>query len=171
MSEKIQIDRFTRLKQSVSGKFSPGELPRLAEYLAGTGGEIHYSMTGSADADATGRQTRRVKCIISGWFLLADPATLKPERQALAIESWLVVVRDESQLPPLEAEADDEDYIVCGDEMDVLERIEEEVLLNLPANAVHTGAVGSPAVKASGPVGAQEKVSPFAVLAKMKKKY
>jgi hypothetical protein len=56
MATAIQIDRFTRLKQTVSGSFQPQQLPRLAEYLAGNEGEIHYSIAGNLDTDASGSQ-------------------------------------------------------------------------------------------------------------------
>ena len=136
MSPSIQIDRFTRLKLTVSGQFSPTELPRLADFLAGMEGEINFELSGKLFADAAGSQKRLVKCIISGWFLLIDPATLQPIRHDVDIDSRLVIVSDESMLPALEAEADDEDYIVCGAEMDIRERVEEEILLDLPQAAV-----------------------------------
>jgi uncharacterized protein len=172
MSETIQVDRFTRLKQTVSGKFLPVQLPRLAEYLAGEEGELNYSLTGQQTSDAAGSQKRSVKCIISGWFLLFDPVTLQPSRHELAIESKLTLVRDETELPPLELELDDEDYVVCGGEMDVLAVIEEEVLLDLPAaQAVGIATSGQKPAKQAAPATAPgKKISPFAKLAELKKK-
>ncbi len=172
MSETIQIDRFTRLKQTVSGSFSPGQLPRLAEYLAGREGEISYFMSGQLTSDAAGSQKRSVKCIISGWFLLFDPVTLQPSRHDLAIESRLILVRDENELPPLELELDDEDYVVCGAEMDVLATVEEEVLLDLPAaQAVGMTSPGrEPAKQVAPAMVPGKKISPFAKLAELKKK-
>ena len=177
MSDVILIDRFTRQNQSISGRFRPQDLPRLAEYLAGSDGEIVYSLTGSQSTDLTGSQKRCVKCIISGWFLLADPVTSKPMRHECGIESKLVVVGAESELPPLEMESDDEDYIVVGAELNVLERVEEEILLDLPAAfGGQIGPVGGPVVSANAgtrtviPVAATEKISPFAKLAELKKK-
>jgi uncharacterized metal-binding protein YceD (DUF177 family) len=170
MADKIAIDRFTRLKQSVSGQFRPFELPRLVEFLPADSGEIQYSLAGSTAADATGRQTKRLKCIISGWFLLLDPVTLKPERFELSINSKLVVVATEAELPPLEAEADDEDYIVCAVEMDVRDLIEEEVLLDLPGNVVRVEAASAKSTKAGLRTTEVQKVSPFAKLATLKKK-
>lgn len=174
MSPTVSIDRFTRQKQSLSGELAPGELPRLAEYLAGAEGRIAYELQGSETADRLGRQMKRLKCIISGWFLLIDGGSLKAFRHELAIESRLVVVRKESELPSLEAESDDEDYVVCPAEMDVVERIEEEILLNLPSNVVRSG--DAPAVtamnKGRGPKTAAAEVgaaSPFAKLAGLKK--
>lgn len=176
MSEFIAIDRFTRLKQSVSGKFLPGELPRLAEFLAGQDGEISYLMSGQLTSDVAGSQKRRVKCIISGWFLLVDPIDLQPVRHELAIESKLVLVNDESELPPLELESEDEDYVVCGAEVEIRAMIEEEVLLDLPVASVGGAATVSatparPKMTAKAPATAPgKKISPFAKLAELKKK-
>ncbi len=178
----IAIDRFTRQKQTLKGVLSPAALPRLAEFLAGEGGEIAYELQGSETSDILGRQNKRLKCIISGWFLLLDGESLQAFRHPLAIQSRLVVVRQESDLPPLEEESDDEDYVVCSGEMDVMERIEEEILLNLPFNAVRRSDVNPSDVGAGGKAGKDaprgkpqgaatpaKKVSPFAKLAALKK--
>ena len=185
MSLTINVDRFTRLNQSLSGKFLPAELAGLSEYLAGEGGEINYSMKGTLTVDHSGSQQRRVKCIIWGWFLLIDPVTLAVVRHTLDIDSSLVLVEDESGLPPLEMESENEDYVVCGANMDVAERVEEEVLLSLPAQTVSykamieigldrlgTGTNIAPenATKLNAPVTSGEKQSPFAKLAKWQKK-
>jgi hypothetical protein len=186
MSQTINVDRFTRLKQTIAGKFAPQELPGVAEYLAGEAGEINYSMAGNLAIDLSGSQERRVKCIIYGWFLLFDPVTLAAVRHTLDIKSSLILVKDETELPPLETEPDGEDYIVCGTNMQVAERIEEEILLSLPTHAVKRtgmaekrvgGVLGIDAGKSSErqeipavlvPTG--KKISPFAKLAELKKK-
>lgn len=176
MSEIIQVERFTRQKQSISGTYAPGQLTRLAEYLAGEEGEIRYALSGHEDSDLGGSQKRCIKCIISGWFLVTDPGSLKPTKHHLAIESSLVVVRDESRLPPLELESEDEDYIVCWPEMNVMERIEEEILLDLPsALAMCTQPAGKREGFASANAGMPDnapnaRISPFAGLAGLKKK-
>lgn len=185
MSKTINVDRFTRLKQSVTGKLAPAELPRLAQFLADEDGEISYTMTGNLAVDPAGGQERRVKCIIYGWFLLSDPVTLAPTRHSLDIASSLILVHDETELPPLEMESEDEDYIVCGSELDIAERVEEEILLNLPANAVNRSEMFAPGsasstgggigrvktkVTADAQTAEGKKISPFAKLAGLKKK-
>lgn len=185
MSLTINIDRFTRLKQSIAGKFAPHELPGLTEYLAGADGEIHYSMSGNLAVDLAGNQERQVKCIIYGWILLSDPVTLAPVRHKLDINSALILVKDESELPPLELESESEDYIICATNMVVAERVEEEILLSLPAQAVNrrgmieslekpaTGGRGISPMQAkmsTAPVAEGKKISPFAKLAGLKKK-
>ena len=101
------------------------------------------------------------------------------------IASSLVVVKDESELPPLEMESEGEDFIVCGLNMDVAERVEEEILLSLPAHAVRreetnnsrderAKSVSNKPTKRVAtiqePVGAGKKISPFAKLVELKKK-
>jgi len=172
----IQVEQFTRQKQSISGHYAPAQLSRLAGYLAGEEGEILFSLTGSEVTQLPASQKRCIKCIISGWFFVTDPGTLKPLRHDLAIESRLVVVKDESGLPPLELESEDEDYIICASGMNVMERIEEEILLDLPsALARHLESSGKSAKSPKagvqslgGETGAR--ISPFARLVELKKK-
>ncbi len=185
MSLTINIDRFTRLKQSVKGKYSPVDLPGLADFLAGSEGEVSYSLTGNLVVGLSGEQVRRVMCIISGWLLLFDPVTLAAVRYPLDIASSLVVVKDESDLPPLELESEGEDFIVCGVSMDVAERVEEEILLSLPAHAVRSEETNNSsderaksvsnkptkrATTAQEPAGTGKQISPFAKLVEWKKK-
>jgi uncharacterized protein len=183
MTPTIAIERFTRQKQTLSGSFRPGELPRLKDLLAAEEGEIHYELSGRLEQDAAGSQKRCVKCIISGWFFVVDGATLQPVRYQPELTVQLVVVASEAELPPLELETEDEDYIVCGNEMDVLARVEEEILLDLPGvSAGGAGGLALPRVagktapKAAAPMDARAgektgaKISPFAKLAELKKK-
>ena len=184
MSLTINIDRFTRLKQSIAGKFSPQDLSGLVEYLAGGEGEINYSITGNLAVDLAGSQKRQVKCIIRGWFLLSDPVTLAAVRHMVDISSLLILVNDETELPPLEMESENEDFIVCGAKMDVAERIEEEILLSLPAHAVNRremiesrveraqggGKLALNTIVSKAPVAEGNKIFPFAKLAELKKK-
>ena len=186
MASKLNLERFTRQQQSVSGDFAPMQLPRLKPFLTGKEGEIHYTITGSETAEAAGRRVRRLKCIILGWFLVADPHSLEPQQYELSIKSNLVLVNDEAELPPLDEELPDEDYVALGEEIDVQELVEEEILLDLPLWAIAVESkVKKTAVKKSKPVAdiefvnddaisgsgadpVEKKVSPFAKLAMLK---
>ena len=180
----INADRFTRQKQSISGDLKPSQLARLKPFLADEVGEIHYALTGSDAPDAAGRRIRRLKCIISGWVMLVNPVLLEPQRYDLRIPSSLVLVGDEAELPPLEEEAPGEDYVALGEEINVLELVEEEILLDLPLWAI---AVDKKSKKVKPPkklisipkskteldlieqAVAEKKPSPFAKLAALKK--
>ena len=93
----------------------------------------------------------------------------------LDIDSTLRLVGSESELPPLEAETEDEDVIVAGKHMDLIERLEEEILLALPVTAVTLGAnpgeTREPASKPGMPSAdaTPDCPSPFAKLASLKK--
>jgi hypothetical protein len=170
---QLDIARFTRLSQVVEGQVDPTSLHRLAPFLAAPGGDIHYRLAGSERLDPVAGAKKRVKCIIYGWFFLADPLTLEPVRHEIHIESRLVLVAEESELPPLEAEQDDEDHIVCGGKLDVLERVEEEILLDLPLTAaIHAvdGRQIGDSFERKEAAAAQQRQSPFAKLAELKKK-
>jgi hypothetical protein len=178
----VSVDKLTRLKQVVEGQFAPLELPELADFLASFKGQVQYRISGNNLLDQSGRQQKRLQCIILGWFEVLDPVTLVPSRFELDIESRLVLVASEEALPPLEDEADDEDYIVCGQDFDVKAHVQEEVLLAIPTTTPRSQALpdtklpkslfGSrqPDVSA-GNVGAgvEAKQSPFAKLAALKK--
>ncbi len=182
MSDTIQIERFARQKQTISGQCRPRELAPLADFLAGEEGEIRFSFSGNEVTDAVGGQKRCIRCIISGWFVVSDPLNLKPTRHDIDIDSRLVVVHDESALPPLQFETDDEDYIVCAGEMNVLERVAEEILLSLPTAFIRGDESGLKAVKSGTDAATRSpktipaansivaKVSPFARLSELKKK-
>jgi uncharacterized metal-binding protein YceD (DUF177 family) len=87
-------------------------------------------------------------------------------------------VRDEAELPPLEAENENEDYVVMGEELDIVDLVEEEILLDLPFWAI--AADSDSGVKPIAPKGGSRSAaavesdnvkepSPFAKLASLKK--
>jgi Large ribosomal RNA subunit accumulation protein YceD len=181
MSSKLNLERFTRQQQTISGDVEPMRLPRLKPFLVGKEGEIRYTVAGSEVADPSGRRIKRLKCIILGWFLVADPESLEPQQYELSIKSSLVLVDEESELPPLEDELPDEDYVALGQEIELQDLIEEEILLDLPLWAIAVEKQ-SEAKKAAGsktkrvadanvvnaPALAEKKVSPFSKLAVLK---
>lgn len=128
----FSVERLTRLKQKVEGVFLPADLPELAQYLASNEGEIAYFVAGSLKNGRDGGQTKHVKCIIRGLVSLLDSSSEVPQSFEIDIESKLVLVSSEAELPPLELESEDEDYVVAGTEIDIRALVIEEVLLFLP---------------------------------------
>jgi uncharacterized metal-binding protein YceD (DUF177 family) len=181
-STLVSVDRLTRQKQVVEGHFAPAELPELVDFLASTKGEVRYRISGTSLSDQSGGQQKRLQCIIYGWFEVIDSVGLVPSRFELDIDSRLVLVSSEEALPPLEDEADDEDYIVCGQDFDVKAHVQEEVLLAIPTTTPRSQ--GPPDAKlpkafrgerqpdlVAGKVNSDvdAKQSPFAKLAALKK--
>ncbi len=179
------MDRLLRSPVPIEGSISPTQLPDLIDYLASGKGEIQYQFSGNTLTDQLGTKKHRVKCIISGWFEVADTLTLEAVPFTLDVTHNLVLVATEAELPPLEAESDDEDYIVCGAEFDVMARLQEEILLNLPVTTPRGLSPNAAGVSASdkaqpgdaktfhgasvpGQTGGKQQ-SPFAKLAALKK--
>lgn len=175
MSEKISVDQFTRSAQVAEGRLSPADLERLKPFLASSEGELAYRIEGSQSTDAAGGRKRRLKCIISGYFFLLDPKTHAPDQYEVGIESRLVLVEDDEQLPPLDEESPDEDYVTVGTELDIVGLIEEEILLDLPFWAItaevdEATTTAKPGKSHERPLDVvPKKPNPFAKLAALKK--
>lgn len=177
-STLIAVDRLVRLRQVVEGTFSPVVLPDIADFLASERGKVDYRVTGNTLSDQSGRHQKRLQCIISGWFDVLDAVTLAPSRFELDIKSQLVLVASEDELPPLEDEGDDEDFVVCGPEFDIKAHVQEEILLALPTTTPRNKALPESVLpktlrtaRASGVGVASDQLreSPFAKLRTLKK--
>jgi len=176
----VNADSFTRLKQIAEGTLAPGNMERLSEYLYAPEeapeeyapeGELHYRIRGSAPLGADGRETRRLALEVRGWVMLQDQVTLKPVRYEIKLAAKLVLARSEEEMPPLEAESDDEDYIVADREIDLAQLVEDEVILDLPMLPGGDAAREMSDETGNEPdaAGQAKKPSPFAVLSALKK--
>jgi uncharacterized protein len=165
MTEELLIhpERIAEKPLVFSGSAILDDLPRLEESLANGDCELNYRVTAQLD-----RERRKVvSCIIEGFVFLTCQSTLEAFRHAISIDDRLVLVDDESALPPIEEESDAEDYLVVDGPLDVLDLVEDAVLLSLPMVPRKPGweeskGAGKPQ-KESGP-------SPFAALASLKKR-
>ena len=158
----IELDMFAGKPKVWEGDLRPEDLPRLAESLANGDGKLHYRVSAGLD-----RQRRKVvSCIIEGFVFLTCQASLDTFRHPVSIDDRLVLVEDESGLPPMEEEVDGEDYLVADEPLDVLELVEDAVILALPMMP------RKPGLEAAGPVRIESgggRDSPFAKLASLKK--
>jgi uncharacterized protein len=146
----------------LEGTFRPEELERLEDSLAYGAGELHYRITAGLDA----QRRKVVSCIIKGFVFLTCQASLEAFRHEISVDDRLVLVDEESQLPPVEEESDTEDYLVADEPLDIRDLVEDAVLLALPMVPRKPGVQepregdGTPAV---------ERPNPFAALASLKK--
>ena len=144
------------------GTFTPADLERLLDSVADERGELRYEITAVED-----KQRRKVlSCIIEGFVFLICQNSLEAFRHEISIRDRLILVDDESGLPSVEEESEDEDYVVADEPLDVRDLVEDAVLLSLPMVPRKPGVEG--AVKREVPGEAKE--SPFAALANLRKK-
>ena len=147
---------------TLQGTLRPGELERLEDSLANGDGELRYAISAALD-----RQRRKVvSCIIEGFVFLTCQSSLEVFRHDVAIADKLVLVDDESQLPPIQEESESEDYLVAGEPLDIRDLVEDAVLLALPMMPRKPGVVEAPPESGEA---APKEPSPFAALAGLKK--
>ncbi len=141
------------------GTFAPGDLPGLEGVVASPEGELRYEVRAGLDP----RRRKVVSCIIKGFAQLTCQVTMESFRHEVAVEDRLVLVDDESCLPPIETESDEEDFVVAEGPLDIRRLVEDAVILALPMIPRKPGieAVCAPA----DPPGRE---SPFAALKRPK---
>ena len=159
----IHPERISSKPIVFEGSVAIDELPRLEESLANRDLELRFRVV--AQLDKTRRKV--VSCIIEGFVFLTCQSTLEAFRHAISIDDRLVLVDDESALPPIEEESDAEDYLVVDGPLDVLDLVEDAVLLALPMVPRKPG-LETPAAAAKPKKAPLE--SPFAALASLKKR-
>lgn len=143
------------------GSFAAADLERLEGAIADEDGELRYEITAVLD-----RQRRRtLSCIIEGFVFLICQNTLEAFRHEISIRDRLILVDDESGLPSVEEESEDEDYVVADEPLDVRDLVEDAVLLSLPMIPRKPGAEGVAKKEAQE----APRTSPFAALASLKK--
>ena len=164
MSEALLIDpdRIAEKPIVFEGKVDLADFPRLEESLADDRIDLKYKVIARLD-----RQCRKVvSCIIEGFVFLTCQTTLEAFRHGISIDDRLVLVDDESQLPPIAEESDAEDYLVADAPLDVLDLVEDAVLLALPMVPRKPGLEEGGA----GVAPKEPRESPFAQLASLKKR-
>jgi uncharacterized protein len=144
------------------GKVKPGALERLAESLANGDGELRYRVSARRDP----QRQAELSCIIEGFVFLTCQSSLDTFRHPVSIDDRLVLVDDDSRLPPMQEESDTEDYLVVDEPLDVLELVEDAVILALPMIPRKPGLERKEA-ESKDPE--EEKPSPFAKLSGLKK--
>jgi uncharacterized protein len=146
----------------LEGVFRPADLERLEDSLANGEGELRYRVTAGLDA----QRRKVVSCIINGFVFLTCQASLEAFRHEISVDDRLVLVDEESQLPPVEEESDTEDYLVADEPLDIRDLVEDAVLLALPMVPRKPG-LQEPREGDGKPAG--ERPNPFAALASLKK--
>ncbi len=146
---------FARNGKELTGEIPVAELSRLRDMLADSSGMLTYKVRGYCEAD---RDMLEVS--------LHGECTLRCQR---CLGKLLYPVNMASCLQLLSADRldevdDDVDCIEATSQLDVLALIEDELLLGMPFAPKHPDGECAPAMS-----DLQQKASPFAVLAGLKK--
>jgi uncharacterized protein len=155
-------ERLSAKPQVFEGTFTPGELERLEDALANEEGELRYRITARLDPN----RRKVVSCIIEGFVFLTCQNTLETFRHGISVRERLVLVDREADLPGIEEESDEEDYLVADEPLDIRDLVEDAVLLALPMIPRKPGLEAAK----GGTAEDAPKASPFAALESLRKR-
>jgi uncharacterized protein len=135
MSNEIVIDSisFAKKSESLQGKIAVSRLERIGESLASRSGELSYYLIGELDS----QHRPNLVLSISGQVALTCQRCLVEFQHGLDLQSRLVLVASDAQLPDIDEEDPDVDVVVANRKLNVLELIEDEIILGLPLAPTH----------------------------------
>ena len=148
---------FARNGKEIRGEIAVSELSRLGDLLAKPGGLLTYIVSGFREGDSD-----MLGISLQGACALRCQRCLGELEYPVDMTSRLLLLPAD-KLDEVEDD-DDVDAIEAEPRLDVLALIEEELLLGLPFAPRHRDGECAPATN-----GLQQKASPFAVLAGLKK--
>jgi len=161
----IDSQKFAAEEDCIAGRLALPQLPRLADVLMNQDGWLDCTLAGYREADAAGTKLG-LRLQVRGKLNLCCQRCLREVGFDCTIDSRLLLMPPGEEWPEDELESDAYDAIPASRELSVLELVEEEVLLALPAVPRHADC--SPPVD-TGSVEKENRPSPFAVLAGLKK--
>ena len=135
MSNEKVIDSisFAKKSESLQGKILFSHLSRVQNSLAAADGEIEFSLKGKLDS----RRRPNLVLRVHGSVMMICQRCLATFSHEIDIDSQLILVTSEAQLPALDDEDPDVDVVVGMEKMNVLELIEDEIILSLPLAPRH----------------------------------
>lgn len=129
----IDVREFARSDGRLAGTAAVASLPRLADVLAQSGGDVAYTLAGRLDGDGH----PRLQIDVSGRLALRCQRCLEAVVQDVVSRRELRFLNDASELPDVADEAPDLDDLPLPAEMRVLDWVEDEILLALPIAPRH----------------------------------
>ena len=155
--------QFARAGLEISGRLSADQLPRLAELGCRTAG-LEFTLTGTKNS--RGKPALRIR--FNGVGEMQCQRCLGPVELDLSADEELELA---GSLQEIETADDDLDRVLARKSMDVAELVEDEAILLLPMVPRHEtcAGAGAPPGDIGGATVEVKKVSPFSVLASLKK--
>ncbi len=131
----IDAFEFCRLKDRQQGEVKVADLPRLANEVVGDSGAIIWSLQGGSDNYGH----PRLLLEISGAVKLSCQRCLGSLDFAISSSAKLILAVDEEEADRIdEALADDDTDVIVGTKtLLILDLIEDEALLSIPASVKH----------------------------------
>jgi uncharacterized protein len=133
----LDTDEFTRLGASDSGVQPLAGLSRLGSLLTDTDGEISWHVSGESQRRSDGGLARMLRLRLEGQLQLGCARCLRPREFALSVNRSFLLARSEDEATRLDDLNDDSDVLVGGRRFNLIDLIEDEAILALPAVVTH----------------------------------
>jgi len=124
---------FARKSHAIHDTIAASQLMRIKDWLASNAGSLNWSLVGEISASGE----PRLHFELNGILQVACQRCLEPIQLNLDLKSEFILVKDESEIPVVDEEVDDKDYLVADEAFDVMQLIEDEVLLAMPYAPMH----------------------------------
>ncbi len=116
-----------------SGQAALAAMPRLQDRLAGDAGTVAYVVRGKLDQ----RLRPLLELEITGNPSLRCGRCLAPLDFPLQLQSRVLLMQPGAALPEDDADPESPEWLEAGQELDLLELVEDEILLELPLSVRH----------------------------------
>jgi len=123
---------FARASGTHSGQAAIAAMPRLQDRLAGNAGYVSFVVRGGQDQ----RQRTLLELEIAGNLTLRCDRCLAPLGFPLQLHS-AVLLTHVGEVPPDDDDPESPEWIEAGQELDLLELVEDEIVLSLPLSVRH----------------------------------
>jgi uncharacterized protein len=171
--EHLHIAAFARGAGRYAGEQRLAHFHRLVDETKGVGSEnyVTYAVRGEVQEDASGQAQVWLHLEGSVTLPLVCQRCLGPVEVAVSFDRSFRFVATEAQAE-IEDDASEEDVLVLSRDFDLLELLEDELLMAMPAAPTHEQcpvAIKMQVIDANFEDSAQSQPHPFSVLAALKK--
>lgn len=149
---------FARAAGQQHGQLAVSAMPRLQDQLAEDTGEVQYSVRGGLDQ----LDRPRLELEVTGALKLLCAQCAKPLDYALVLRTRVLMAQP-GVVPVNDEDPDSPEWIEAGQEVNLQELVEDEILLGLPLSVRH--AQGNCSSEGQEILGKKAADSPFARLA------
>lgn len=160
----LDVFELARMQATVSGRLPVAAMTRLADSLAGSSGELEYTLQG--DVDDRGRPAARLS--VRGTVQLVCDRCGSAVPFELDCESHYYFVRTEQELSRIPVDDSPDEPLLGSTRFDLYELIEDEAILALPVSPRHDACQPAAELPAATAEGNPERPHPFAALAQLK---
>jgi uncharacterized protein len=136
---KLSVLNFAKTQARLEGVEPLAQLDRLHEFqqAAGEGSEVHFQAQGEMRTTSTGALAPWLVLSANTRLTMVCQRCLGPVEEEIAFERAFRFVESEAQAQ-IEDEEAEEDVLVLSPDFDLLELVEDELLMDLPASPKHT---------------------------------